>query len=370
MVIIVKPTYACNFRCRYCYLSNNTKSSLFNHCFDSDFVKDIVCQIKNILMNRPKQKLTFIWHGGEPLLWGIDNYRKIFSFMENELSGIDYKNSLQTNLSLINEEYISLFLRYNVHVGFSLDGNKEINDLQRIGITGKGTFDIVMEKVRLCQEKGLKIGCIIVGSKKHVGHIPELYQFLCKNNLNFKFNPLFLAGEACNNVNDIGVTADEYAEMVIELFDLWYNDQVHNIKEANFEEIASNLLSYKPTSCMFGRNCQDNFFAITPTGDVMPCGRFCDISLQEYAYGNLRKERLSEILSRIKLSEIYKRSEYIEQSSCKQCKYFNICYGGCLHDGFLSSNNFKSKTFLCFAYKKIFAHIDEQLKKTLKQHNL
>lgn len=365
MTIIIKPTYACNFRCKYCYLNNDTKS--LHKLFDVEFAESFIRQIKPILIARPKQKLTLIWHGGEPLLWGVENYRKVFAYMEKELSGVDYKNSLQTNLSLINEEYIGLFQQYNVHVGFSLDGTKEINDLQRVNVKGCGTFDVIMEKVALCQEKGLSIGCIIVGSKKHIGHIPELYQFLCDNRLNFKFNPLFSAGEACNNIEDIGITTDEYAEMAIELFDLWYDDNEYHIKESNFEEITANLLSNSPSCCMFGKNCQDNFFAIAPTGDVMPCGRFCDTSLKQYAYGNLHKETLADILPRIKDSEAYKRSEYIEQSSCRQCKYFDICHGGCLHDGFLKSGDFKSKTFLCSAYKKIFAHIDKRLTETVKQ---
>ncbi|MCH5309787.1 MAG: radical SAM protein [Prevotella sp.] len=365
MTIIIKPTYACNFRCKYCYLTNDTKSS--HKLFDAKFAKSVISQVKEVLANSPKQKLTLIWHGGEPLLWGIDNYRMIFSYMEKELAGLDYNNSLQTNLSLINEEYIELFLKYNVHVGFSLDGTKEINDSLRVDAIGHGTFSSIIEKVSLCQEKGLSIGCIVVGNKHHVGHIPELYQFLCDHKLNFKFNPLFSAGEACNNIDNIGITADEYAEMAIELFDLWYNDNEHRIKESNFEEITSNLLSARPSCCMFGKNCQDNFFAITPTGDVMPCGRFCDTTLKQYAYGNLHKETLAEILPRIKQSEAYKRSGYIERSSCKQCKYFNICYGGCLHDGFLKSGDFKSKTFLCSAYKRIFAHIDGRLEETVKQ---
>lgn len=365
MTIIIKPTYVCNFRCKYCYLSNETKSS--HKLFNVEFAKSVIRQIKYILANRPKRKLTLIWHGGEPLLWGVENYREVFSYMEREFVGVDYKNSLQTNLSLINEEYIDLFLQYNVHVGFSLDGTMEINDSQRIDAVGNGTFNTIMDKVTMCQKKGLSIGCIIVGSKKHIGHIPELYHFLCDNRLNFKFNPLFLSGEACNNIEDIGITTDEYGQMAIELFDLWYDDFEHHIKESNFEEITANLMSNNPSCCMFGKNCQDNFFAIAPTGDVMPCGRFCDASLKQYAYGNLHEETLAEILPRIKQSEAYKRSEYIEQSNCKLCKYFDICHGGCLHDGFLKSGDFKSKTFLCSAYKKIFTHIEKRLKETTKQ---
>lgn len=364
MTIILKPTYACNFRCKYCYLSNDTKSS--HRVFNVEFAKNVVLQIKSYIQNTHRHRLTIIWHGGEPLLWGIDNYREIFAFMEKEFVGIDLKNSLQTNLSLINEEYIDLFLRYNVHVGFSLDGIKKVHDSQRVDINGKGTFDTIMQKMVLCREKGLSVGCIVVGSRKHIGHISELYEFMCKNRLNFKFNPLFSAGEAQRNKDDYAVSIDEYADMAIELFDLWYFDKRHRIKESNFEEIASNLITGRVSGCLFGQNCQDNFFAISPNGDVMPCGRFCDTQLREYAYGNLYEEKLADIMQRRKSAEAYKRADYIENSSCKRCEFFTVCHGGCLHDGFLQSGDFTSKTFLCAAYKKIFSHINNRIQSITK----
>lgn len=341
-------------------MSNETKT--LNAVYSLDFAKQIVLQTKHYLETRLRQEVTFIWHGGEPLLWGIDNYREIFAFMQQELDGIKYQNNIQTNLSLITDEYIDLFRQYNVRPGFSLDGMKAIHDQQRVGVNGQPTFDLIMSKYRLCREKGLKPGCIVVVGKKHIGHVTELYRFMKDNELNFKFNPMFSAGEATYNMDKYGITPLEYARMAIELFDLWFDDTKGKVTESNFVEIASNIVTGKTTGCMFGRNCQDNFFAIAPTGDVMPCGRFCDDGLLQYSYGNLHKETLSEILPRIRQSEIYKRSDYIEKGSCKNCKWLNICHGGCLHDGFLNSGDFRSKSFLCPAYKQIFAHIEKRIK--------
>ena len=163
--------------------------------------------------------------------------------------------------------------------------------------------------------------------------------------------------------------------MCIELFDLWFDDQQGIVSEPNFVEIASNIVTDKSTGCMFSRNCQDNFIAIAPTGDVMPCGRFCDEGLKQFSYGNLHQEPLSEILPRIKQSEPYHRAEYIAESGCAKCKWFKICYGGCLHDGFLRNGDFKSKTNLCTAYKQIFAQLQNRteilvsgLQKTLQKN--
>lgn len=360
MVIIIKPTYSCNFRCKYCYLSNETKTH--KEPFSLVFAKQIVTQVKDYLNNHPCRKLSFIWHGGEPLLWGLENYRELFSFMQKELNGVNYHNSIQTNLSLIDEAFVTLFLQYHVQPGFSLDGPKTIHDCQRVGINGQPTFDTIMSKLTLCRDKGLNPGCIVVAGKKHIGHIRELYDFMKENKLSFKFNPLFSAGEAINNIEEYGITPSEYAQMAIELFDMWFYDNQGDVTESNFVEIASNIISKKTTGCMFGRNCQDSFVAIAPTGDVMPCGRFCDDDMLQYAYGNLHRESLSVILDRIKGTDIYKRSEFILNGGCKHCKWVTICHGGCLHDGFISTGDFKSKTFLCSAYKTIFTHIDNRIK--------
>lgn len=355
MTIIIKPTYNCNFRCKYCYLSNSTKKD--GQMMDIYLAKEFVRQLYDYIKEMHCRKVTFIWHGGEPLLWGIENYKEILDYINNVFYDIHYKNSVQTNLSLITKDYIDLFKQYNIHIGFSLDGGKEINDAQRVYPNGGGTFDDIMTKVNLCRENGISVGCIVVGSRKHIGRIKELYDFLSENKLNFKFNPLFNSGEAKTHQNEYSITPSEYANMATELFDLWYNDTQNELVESNFTEIASNIITGKTSHCMFGYNCQDYFFALTPYGDIMPCGRFCDDEYKKYSYGNINQKALWEILEDRNKHESYHRASYIADSSCSVCEFYSICHGGCLHEGFIKSGDFKHKTFLCSAYKKVFEHI-------------
>lgn len=329
---------------------------------DVSLAKSFISQMKQYIEKKHIKKLTIIWHGGEPLLWGEDNFREILGFAKKNFEGINYKSSIQTNLSLMSESYIRIFKEYNVHIGFSLDGYKELNDSQRVYSDGSGTYCDIIEKVDLCRNAGLSIGCIIVGSRKHIGRIKELYEFLCAHQLNFKFNPLFVSGEANNNQDEYGITAAEYADMAIELFDLWYHDARNKLSESNFIEIASNILTGKTSHCLFGKNCQDNFFAVSPTGDILPCGRFCDNEYQELSYGNISERPLTEILEGRKGYESYQRASFIENSDCFKCEFYRICHGGCLHEGYLNSGDFRKKTFLCAAYKRIFKHIKTVLK--------
>lgn len=359
MTVIIKPTYSCNFRCKYCYLSNSTKSD--GQVMDISLAKEFVRQMYDYAKEMHQRKVIFIWHGGEPLLWGINNYAEILDYMNDVFCDIYFKNSIQTNLSLITKKYIDLFKEHNIHIGFSLDGDKEINDTQRVYPDGRGTFDDIMTKVKLCRENGVSVGCIVVGSRKHIGRIKELYDFLSENELNFKFNPLFNSGEAKANQDEYGITPSEYADMAIELFDLWYNDSQNKLVESNFAEIASNIITKKTSHCMFGINCQENFFAVSPSGDIMQCGRFCDDEYKKYSYGNIKQKTLKEILEDRKKHESFRRASYIAEGSCSVCEFYSICHGGCLHEGFIKSGDFKHKTFLCSAYKKVFEHIKRTL---------
>jgi len=326
--------------------------------------KNIIAQTTDSVSTKRRKRVTILWHGGEPLLWGVENFKEIFSYTGRFADRVVFRHSIQTNLSLINDEFIELFKEYNVRVGFSLDGVKEINDAQRKKADGSGTFDVIMSKVDRCRETGLNVGVIIVASSAFKGRVKELYEFICSKRLNFKFNPLFISGEAIH-CKDFSLSPMEYAQMSNELFDLWYNDHERQIKESTFIDIASSFLTpdYRTKGCMFSENCQDNFFAISPRGDVFPCGRFCETS-PRHSYGNINNESLADILSRQKKSEPYLRSEFIKNSGCRQCEFYGLCHGGCLHDGFLTRGDFKSKTFLCAAYKSIFKHIQKRICKT------
>lgn len=356
MIVIIKPTYACNLACKYCYLSNDTK---VNKSADIEMIKDALIQLRDSILKESTKVTTIIWHGGEPLLWGYENYRQIFNFINSEFKGYPYQQSIQTNLSLINQEFINLFREHNVSISFSLDGMQEIHDAQRVDKKGRPTFHRIMEKVNLCRSNNINLGCIVVATRKHIGKIEELYHFMVQNEISFKLNPMFCAGEAENNADEYTLTVDEYANMSIRLFDLWYNDTESKIQNQKFIDIASSLITRRTSLCVFSKNCQDNVIAISPFGDVFPCGRFCDNEMKEYSYGNLLHEPLNKILERKKKSDIYNRSLTLENSECVKCEFYDICFGGCLHDGYLVNKDFRTKTFLCEAYKKVFSHIQE-----------
>lgn len=360
MVIIVKPTHLCNLRCQYCFIGDKRQE---NNIISLVLAKSLVRKVKNYLKASKRKNIKFIWHGGEPLLWGVENFEQILKFCSNALKDYKVRHSLQTNLTLIDQNFVDLFKLYDVSVGFSLDGDCQLNDITRVGVDGKGTFKLIEKKIELCRKNNLKIAAIVVLTQANKNHIKRIYEYFVANNLNFKLNPVFNFGSAEGCYNEIGITVDDYANAMNELFDLWIDDPNTKIEISNLKEIASNIITRKPSLCTFKKNCQFHFISIAPNGDVYPCGRFH--AEPKYVIGNISKASITQLLQTKKNTDLQNRHTFIENSECSACKYLDICHGGCVHDAITYNANPLSKTGLCSAYKKIFSHIEIALQKRM-----
>ncbi len=364
MVIIIKPTHLCNLRCKYCFVGDKRQEK---DIMSLDFAKLIISKIKTYLISKKHKNVKFVWHGGEPLLWGHDNYHNILEFCEKEFADFKIKHTMQTNLTLLDQEYIDIFKKYDVKLGFSMDGFGKYNDITRIKADGTGSFDTIFDKYKLCKKNGLRPGAIIVLTKFNKDYIKEIYHFYSQNKIHFKLNPVFNFGAAEDCYSKLGVTVDEYAKAMIDLFDLWIDDMETGIEITNLKEIASNIITRKTSLCTLKKNCQFNFISIAPNGDVYPCGRFHADS--KYVIGNISTDSMENIMETKQNSVIQNRHLFIEKSDCSKCKYLDICYGGCVHDAIIAYGSPNNKTGLCKAYKLIFSHIEDVIKHKLpKQH--
>lgn len=358
MLVIIKPTHQCNLRCSYCYVDNNLKDK--KEMFSLDFARHMIDEIYSYAIEKSITNITLLWHGGEPLLWTNKNYENIFQYCEKVFNdSFKIRHSIQTNLTLINNEYIDIFKKFDVSVGFSLDGFGEINDKTRYFQNKKGSFAKIFEKIELCKSLNFKICAVVVASSKNINYINEIYSFMNEHNISFKINPIFKSGEAEDSFNEYGITTYQYQTCMIELFDLWTNEKKTNVDISLFSEIASNLATNNPALCNFKEDCQQNVFSIFANGDIYPCGRFGNDN--NFNFGNLRKDSLSNIMKKKNNFFGNKRVQNLTNNDCNNCKYLSICHGGCMHDAYISSNDIFTQSNFCQAYKHIFQHIEKYL---------
>jgi len=355
IVAIVQPTTSCNLNCKYCYIDENNSRKFMDKKTLENIIKKFAILKKNYDVNT-----HFLWHGGEPLLPGMDFYRDVISLQNKyyaQLKGVS--NSIQTNLTLLNEKFLNFLVQNKIDVGFSLDGPKEINDSARVFKNGKGTFDKIMENVALMKEKNLKLRAIAVLNKKSINKLVELYSFFKTNEISFKVHPLVYAGRFKQNEEELEISQEDYGDALIKLFDVWFNDKEYKINIEPLYQYLGNLITGKPRECSTLFSCQERFISIDPEGNVYPCGRFSSIS--EFCYGNINQEPIEKILSSpIRRKLLERNSDSIKD--CQICKYKKICNGGCMNNAYNAGNIF-GKDDYCSAYKKIFEYLSSTLKK-------
>lgn len=354
--VIVKVTHSCNLNCKYCCVGDVAE----HHVMTAATLDNL---FKKLSDNCAES--TIIWHGGEPLIVGLHFYEKVIE-MQSKYPYHRFKNSIQTNGTLLTNEFLDFFEANNFSIGFSLDGCKFTHNMNRPFKGDKDSFDITFKWYKEVERRGMNPGAICVINANTARYIDEIYKFAKDCNVAFKFNAQYPAGRATINV-DLGLDNDEIAEAYIKLFDLWFDDKPeervnirmfdHFVKSIKHLTNGNNsILGY---DCSWANRCQNSFIGLSTNGDLYPCGKF--VGEPAFLYGNINDDRsLADILSNeIRGKFINRHDKGVE--ACKNCRYISMCASGCPHTAFLINNNILTKNPFCEAVLKLFKHIEKRL---------
>jgi len=325
LTIIIKVISACNLACRYCDadIYSNQRISI-----------DTISKIINKALDYANH-VEFIWHGGEPLLMGIQFYEKVVELQNRyRREGQIIENTLQTNGTLISQEWVDFFKANDFHVGVSLDGPPEVHNANRIFKSGQGSFEQVMMGIRLLKENGVNFGVLAVITK-------ETVRLGAKRFLDFFIeNGIFYIGilpqrPALNIGRTDALPRDEFEKFAIELFDYWYSLDDPRIRIREFDAILDRIFGAESKICIFGGDCRGKILAIAPNGDVYPCDEF--MFDDRYKLGNVREQTFEEMLNPMNPKLIRIRLEDLETKKSMNCKYLKICNYGCPKDRYVLS---------------------------------
>ena len=348
---IVEPTQSCNLNCKYCYTQKQNGTSM-----DIATLQKI---IDTIVIHNGKERISrFIWHGGEPLLAGINFFESIVRLERPYFDqGYRIHNSIQTNLTLLTDEYIDFFVQHKFGVGSSLDGIRDVHDYFR----GQGTFDVVMENYARAKSKGLTVGFICVLNRKNLGAIKEIYEFFRDNELHLSITPMFPSPSFGEDL----ITPDEYFSTIRQLFDLYYWDtQCHITVNPCHGLIQGILLDGITLNCVFTGNCINNFITFLPNGDVYPCNRFTDHN--EYWLGNIMQSSFEELLQNPTRQKILSRTPE-NMPDCRECKFKNYCRGGCMNHAYSFYGDIFARDYYCQAFYKAFEYAQNLVQSSIKK---
>lgn len=164
----------CNLRCRYCFY--NTEDQLTSRIMSDELLDKFLEEYIRLFTN----DIMFIWHGGEPLLAGLSFFQKIVNLQTKyRKSHQIIKNNIQTNATLINDDWAKFFKAHNFRVGVSLDGDKKSHDFFRINNAGHGSFDQAIKGIEILRRYGIEPGIIQTITRGHLNRVREDFIFFC-----------------------------------------------------------------------------------------------------------------------------------------------------------------------------------------------
>lgn len=349
LTVIIKPTSDCNLRCKYCYVGEPIKS-LMN-------IEAARVIMKKIIERLSDSDTAFIWHGGEPMLAGLDFYRQVAEFCrEMRKRGYEISNSIQTNGTLITESWADFFKEESFSVSLSIDGPQEVHDIMRIDASNKGSFSDVQRGIEILNRKGVKFGSVAVLSGSTARFTKQIISFMQEEGISFKLNSLDRVGRARYSAEDLSLEKGDYARSQIEIFDRWMETGEENLREAVMRFIKP-LLTGSPKECGQLTSCQNSFLGVDFDGSVYPCGRFC--GNKHFRYGNIVEDTFMTIW-KSPLRDKLTHSKL--PGKCESCSYTEICNAGCPCERWLSEIDVEDETTghfdsECHEHRKIFNHI-------------
>jgi uncharacterized protein len=280
--ILAKPTGAiCNLNCSYCFFL--AKEHLYP---DSRFrMTDEVLEsyLHQYLAAQRIPRATIAWQGGEPTLMGLDFYRRSIEYEQKYArSDMTVERTLQTNGTLLDEEWCTFFREHNYLVGLSLDGPRELHDACRVDKAGHPTFDRVMRAARLLQEHDVPFNILCAVNAVNVTHPLEVYRFF-RDDIRVKFIQFIPIVERDNEtgfqegntVTDLSVTAEEWGRFLTKIFDEWVTRDVGHVFVQHFDAALAAWAGEPPAVCIFAPTCR-TVLALEHNGDLYTRDHFVE----------------------------------------------------------------------------------------------
>jgi len=360
--ILAKPTGAiCNLDCKYCfYLSKEElyKGSTFRMTDEM-----LETYIRQLIESHAVPEVTVAWQGGEPTLMGLDFFKRSIVFEKKYAKpGMKINNTIQTNGTLIDDEWAAFFKENNFLVGLSIDGPREMHDFYRINKQGEPTFDQVMRGLSFLQKHGVEWNALTTLHHANAEHPIEVYRFLrdeCKAEF-VQFIPIVERLEPNNEtVSDRSVTAEQYGKFLVGVFEEWVKHDIAKVYVQMFDVALANWHGEPSGLCVHSKTC-GGALAIEHNGDLYSCDHFVN---PQNKLGNIKEKHMLELVGSDQQIKFGNDKYDALPKYCRECKVRFACHGGCPKDRFIKTPDGESGlNYLCAGFKIFFNHVDKPMR--------
>lgn len=366
--VLTKPTGAiCNLNCSYCFFLDKEQLYPGSRFRMTDEILETY--IRQLIEAHRTSQVTVAWQGGEPTLMGLDFFRKAIAFQEQyRKPGMTFENTMQTNGTLLNDEWCEFFKENNYLIGLSLDGPRELHDANRVDKGGGGTFDRVMRGLRLLQKHGVDYNILTTVNRVNGDHPLKVYRFL-RDEVKTDWIQFIPVIERLNEggvtlyqqgsmVSDRSVQPEQFGNFLITIFDEWIRHDVGRVFVQTFEATARSWMGLPSGMCVFMPTCGQGV-ALEHNGDLYSCDHFVE---PDYLLGNVQQSSIAELVGSDRQYQFGQDKLATLPQYCRTCEVRFACHGECPKNRFLTTPEGEpGLNYLCAGYKKFFNHVNEPL---------
>lgn len=354
--VFAKPIGSrCNLDCRYCYYIE--KEHLYPKGESFRMADDVLEQyIAQHIEACPDEMIRFSWHGGEPLMLGLDYFRRIVALQRKyQPSNQRITNGIQTNGTLLDESWCRFLAEEGFTVGLSLDGPREMHDRYRVTKDGRSTHELTLRGYKLLRKHGVYTDILCVVNADNVRHPIEVYHFFKQIEAPYvSFLPMVEPQpETEGGVSSLTVPAEAWGDFLCTIFDEWVNEDIGRIKVQIFEEAARTAFGQEHSLCIFRPVCGD-IPVVEHNGDFFTCDHFVN---PEHRLGNIRRTPLVELLESPAQRAFGQAKLGTLPRYCMACDVRAMCNGECPKNRFYRTPDGEAGlNYLCAGYKQFFTH--------------
>ena len=379
--LLAKPTGAiCNLDCEYCFfLSKEMLYPGSRFRMADDLLESYLRQLIEAHARSPE--VTVAWQGGEPTMMGLDFFRRSVALAEkHRMPHQQIAYTIQTNGTLIDDEWAAFFKENGFLVGVSIDGPKEIHDTYRVDKGGKGSYDRVMTGLSHLQERGVDWNALTTIHAANQRHGREIYRFLrdeCGARF-MQFIPIVeratpetlpIANEGWGEgvkgrplyvqegdlLTERSIAPEGYGRFLIDVFEEWVRRDVGEVFVQMFDVALANWHGEPPSLCVHSETC-GLALAIEHSGDLYSCDHFVEPA---FKLGNIKDKHMIELIASPQQKKFGLDKRDRLPRFCRECDVRFACHGGCPKDRFTADPYGEpGLNYLCPSFKAFFHHVD------------
>ncbi len=372
LYVMTKPVSSmCNLNCKYCYYLE--KANLYkNQDVAGRFtMSDDVLErfVRDYIESQTSPNVLFSWHGGETLMRPLSFYQRVMDLQRRYARGRNIDNTIQTNGTLLTDEWCRFFRDNGWLVGVSIDGPQEFHDEYRRNKMGAPSFRKVMAGIELLKKHGVEWNALAVVNDFNADYPLDFYNFFKEIECRYiQFTPIVerilphsdgrhLANPmdtANAPLADFSVTPEQWGEFLCTLFDEWVRQDVGQYFIQLFDSTLANWVGEQPGVCTMARTC-GHAGVMEYNGDVYSCDHFV---FPEYKLGNIRQKSLVEMMYSERQTQFGADKHDKLPRQCKECEYLFACNGECPKNRFaVTADGEPGLNYLCAGYRRFFEHV-------------